>query len=287
MSRRLYPLNEQQCIKCTYHNCSSVFSRPWDLQRHIQTVHLKTKAFYCPIDGCKRSLSPTAELKGFLRRDKRKEHFVKIHKGVEIDLEGFDSYVSSLDAVAATDHASLVGTSFGQNDNGFSTMDGDMPYVQMMIGLGEPVLDNVMQAGNFSGGQFMEPHQYGYANSAGDGYSHYGQQNTSPNHAYNGNPSANNITQDLDPAAFIGMTNHPGLTGLNNAIENAFINNGPSDNFPPFHQAANHQTEFMSFNDGHASNEWGFQPSDAQGFGQDGVANGSQFNNGRFFGNGM
>jgi hypothetical protein len=109
--------------------CDVPFGRPSDLQRHLKAVHLKTEDFWCPVDGCNRSLFPLVEqLKPFPRKDKRKDHFLKIHRGVEIDLEAFDEYVTSLVAVPATDEANtdLYELSNGflvQQHGGFPPMD--------------------------------------------------------------------------------------------------------------------------------------------------------------------
>ncbi|OCK75329.1 hypothetical protein K432DRAFT_409116 [Lepidopterella palustris CBS 459.81] len=63
---------------CTYStDCTRLFTRNSDAERHIWTVHLKTKEYWCPAEGCSRSYGGR---KPFPRADKCKEHAKKMHK---------------------------------------------------------------------------------------------------------------------------------------------------------------------------------------------------------------
>jgi hypothetical protein len=48
------------------------------------------------VDGCRRSLSSLTETRPFPRRDKRKDHVLKVHKDLVIDLEAFDHAIAGL-----------------------------------------------------------------------------------------------------------------------------------------------------------------------------------------------
>lgn len=91
----------------------TAFTRPSHLQRHIEAIHLKTKVFYCPVSGCVRGWGA---LRPLLRKDKRKDHCLNMHKDIEVDLYAFDGYIVSLMDNPADDHpVSLVSPPFSQN----------------------------------------------------------------------------------------------------------------------------------------------------------------------------
>jgi hypothetical protein len=96
--------------KCTI--CALTFARSSDLQRHTESVHLSSKNFWCPIPGCGRSLTPPGELKPFPRKDKRKDHFHKVHKDAQADLTTFDDYVANLVQPVQTDDVTTQSTGF-------------------------------------------------------------------------------------------------------------------------------------------------------------------------------
>jgi uncharacterized C2H2 Zn-finger protein len=79
-------------FQCRLPHCAAVFSRHSDLQRHINNIHSKTTIFWCPAQDCKRNLIGL-DNKPFPRKDKRNEHFFKVHKELSFDtnwLQAFD-----------------------------------------------------------------------------------------------------------------------------------------------------------------------------------------------------
>jgi hypothetical protein len=67
-------------ISCSWPECTKTFTRQPDLDRHRDTIHLKTKQFWCTTPGCKRSESYAGLKRPFLRKDKRDDHVRKAHK---------------------------------------------------------------------------------------------------------------------------------------------------------------------------------------------------------------
>jgi hypothetical protein len=72
--------------------CGKTFKRPADLKRHIDTIHNQTSKYWCPISTCNRHIYYLhGDAKYFTRKDKRNEHFRKVHKDKRIDPEAFDA----------------------------------------------------------------------------------------------------------------------------------------------------------------------------------------------------
>jgi len=65
---------------CQWYACRSSFSRKADLQRHIDTVHLKLGLHHCQVDGCSKGFG---QWKGYSRLDKLQEHMRKKHSEVD------------------------------------------------------------------------------------------------------------------------------------------------------------------------------------------------------------
>jgi hypothetical protein len=57
--------------RCQWSTCTKDFSRQADLERHINTVHLRAKVYYCPVYRCPKSLRLG---KPYSRLDKLQEH---------------------------------------------------------------------------------------------------------------------------------------------------------------------------------------------------------------------
>jgi hypothetical protein len=57
-------------------------------------------------------LAPSGELKPFPRKDKRKDHFLKVHKNTQIDLQAFDTFVASFAAEPLPENVSVTPTGF-------------------------------------------------------------------------------------------------------------------------------------------------------------------------------
>lgn len=84
--------NDKKSI-CNFQGCQKAFSRVSDLQRHVKTIHLKSELFWCPVAECSRSLGGKQP---FPRKDKRLDHLLKVHRGVIIDLQAFDTQVGKV-----------------------------------------------------------------------------------------------------------------------------------------------------------------------------------------------
>jgi hypothetical protein len=93
---------------CAFLGCQRAFSRDSDLQRHVKTVHLKSEVFWCPVAGCSRALGANHP---FPRKDKRKDHFLKVHGGEQtIDFQVFDASVGRLVLENFPQETSLIST---------------------------------------------------------------------------------------------------------------------------------------------------------------------------------
>jgi uncharacterized Zn-finger protein len=57
--------------RCQWSTCTKSFGRKSDLERHISTVHLKAKTYFCPVYGCSKSLRLG---RPYSRLDKLQEH---------------------------------------------------------------------------------------------------------------------------------------------------------------------------------------------------------------------
>jgi hypothetical protein len=68
-----YRVKTKEVFICTYANCNKEFGRKPELYRHHRGAHKKERPFKCQASNCERSV------RGFPRRDKRDEHFKKMH----------------------------------------------------------------------------------------------------------------------------------------------------------------------------------------------------------------
>jgi hypothetical protein len=68
-----YRVKTKEVFICTYANCNKGFGRKPELYRHHRGAHRKERPFKCQARNCERSV------RGFPRRDKRDEHFKKMH----------------------------------------------------------------------------------------------------------------------------------------------------------------------------------------------------------------
>lgn len=64
-------------LRCSHSGCTyeGVFSRQWELQRHIMTKHTREKPFWCPVVGCIKGRGAPA----FARPDKLTQHIRQVH----------------------------------------------------------------------------------------------------------------------------------------------------------------------------------------------------------------
>ena len=67
-------------IPCSWPKCTKTFTRQPDLDRHRDTIHLKTKQFWCTAPGCNRSESYAGVKRPFPRKDKLNDHVRKVHE---------------------------------------------------------------------------------------------------------------------------------------------------------------------------------------------------------------
>jgi hypothetical protein len=129
--------------RCHVSGCSKIFKRPTDLARHIDTIHEKKTQYWCPIPTCNRHVYYLDDAKPFPRKDKRNEHFRKVHKNEGVDLAAFD-------AKLAEDIANM------QNPH-----DSDNPFPVDLHGF-QPAEDNA---------NIRSPKEFNYSLAAGmDGF---------------------------------------------------------------------------------------------------------------------
>ena len=74
-SRRRPPTTSQPRVTCPEPGCHKSYARPSDLRRHALTHQASAPRFDCPVQGCHRRGA-----NGFLRADKRREHYRNIHE---------------------------------------------------------------------------------------------------------------------------------------------------------------------------------------------------------------
>jgi hypothetical protein len=127
-------------ISCNWPECTKTFTRQPDLDRHRDTIHLKTKQFWCTTPGCKRSESYAGLKRPFLRKDKRDDHVRRAHKAASgrngsctflanaVDtnyLAGLEGYANDSRPMAANGFPSESnGVSGGLNSAGLTSPDG-------------------------------------------------------------------------------------------------------------------------------------------------------------------